>query len=88
MAGQELDACAILNVASGGIAAREAKEVAVKPTGRPSGATDVTTATPAAWRLNALLKASIPSVAVELSISLLSSLICAREFPVQNELTW
>jgi hypothetical protein len=48
IAGHELDARAILKVARGGTAESDAKDVAVKPAGEPSGSSVVTTATPAA----------------------------------------
>src|SRR5690606_9522236 len=60
MAGQALAMRAMLNVASGGTAARLAREVAVKPTGVPSGWVAVITATPAEWRRNACLNAVSP----------------------------
>src|SRR5690606_19466537 len=60
MAGQALAMRAMLNVAGGGTAARLASEVAVKPTGVPSGWVAVTTATPAEWRRNACLNAVSP----------------------------
>ena len=45
----QLDALrAMLNVASGGTAARDASEVAVNPTGSPSAVSAVMIATPAA----------------------------------------
>src|SRR5690554_2463494 len=61
MAGQALAMRAMLKVASGGTAARLAREVAVKPTGLPSSWVAVTTATPAEWRRNACLKAMSPA---------------------------
>ena len=51
----------MLKVASGGTAASDASEVAVKPTGRPSGVRPVTTETPAASRRNASLNADTSS---------------------------
>jgi histidinol dehydrogenase len=60
IAGQALEICAMLKVVIGGTAAREASEVAVKPTGLPSGVRDVTTATPAACRRKARVNALSP----------------------------
>lgn len=58
IAGHALEIWAMLKVASGGEAASEASEVAVKPTGCPSGASDVIAATPAACRRKVWMKAS------------------------------
>src|SRR3978361_1558792 len=63
MAGQALATCAMLKVARGGTAARDASDVAVKPTGLPSEPSAVTAATPAAWRRKTRLKASRSSTA-------------------------
>src|SRR6187431_2571518 len=69
IAGQALDTRAMLNVASGGLAASEASEVAVNPTGLPSGAREVTAATPAAWRRNACLKASTSAAGESVTVA-------------------
>ena len=74
--------CAMLNVAIGGTAASEAREVAVKPTGRPPGSLEVTIATPAAWRRKALLKASMPSEMVS------SAFGAGSVIPWVNSLSW
>ena len=58
IADHALETRAMLKVASGGSAASEASDVAVNPTGVPSGVREVTAATPAACRRNACLKAS------------------------------
>lgn len=51
-----------LNVTSGGLDPREVIEVAVKPTGEPSSAVAVITATPEACLLKAALRASLESL--------------------------
>src|SRR5680860_1210870 len=58
MAGHVLAERAMLNVASGGTADRDARLVAVKPTGVPSSASVEIAATPAAWRRKACLNAA------------------------------
>lgn len=56
--GQEDEPRATLNETSGGVAPREVTEVAVKPTGFPSGLEQVTIATPDACNLKLAFKAS------------------------------
>ena len=78
-AGQALDTLDMLKLASGGTAASEASEVAVNPTGSPSGVRAVTTATPAAWRLKACLKASRPCSAFGRFVSLVSIVLTVHD---------
>jgi hypothetical protein len=79
-AGYDEACCAILTVARGGVAEKEASDVAVNPAGVPSSKFPVITATPAGCRENAARNASCGVTMV----TILSMAFCSSLFPNGN----